>query len=250
MLNHALLKLVPFVTASATYPTATDVARGLHAEEGGRQGDPLRHTDCGLSGTPQEAPSSRPTHTPREYVMKLDSLHDLYVADLKDLYSAENQLLKALPRMVKAASHPELKAALEEHLEVTQVQVKRLETIFKELGVSPKGKKCVAMEGLIEEGKELIGEDASPAVLDAALIGAAQKVEHYEMAGYGTVRTYAHLLGYEDAADLLQETLDEEGEADKKLTILAGSIINVEAEEEGEDEEKEEEPAPKRGRKK
>ena len=163
--------------------------------------------------------------------MPLESLHDLYVNELKDLYNAENQLLKALPKMAKAADAPELKAAFEEHLEVTRGQVARLETVFADLGVSPKGKKCKAMEGLIEEGKELLEEDADPAVLDGALIAAAQKVEHYEMAGYGCVRTYARLLGYEDAADLLQATLDEEGEADKTLTGLAETVINVEAEE-------------------
>jgi ferritin-like metal-binding protein YciE len=163
--------------------------------------------------------------------MSLDSLHDLYVDGLKDLYSAETQLLKALPRLAKAATAPELKAAFTDHLAVTRAQVERLESIFAGLGASPKGKKCKAMEGLIEEGKEVIGEDGNPAVIDAALIGAAQKVEHYEMAGYGCVRTFARLLGYDDAADLLQETLDEEGEADKTLTNLAETTINVEAEE-------------------
>ena len=161
--------------------------------------------------------------------MKLASLHDLYIDELKDLYSAENQLLKALPKMAKAASAPELQTAFEDHLEETQGQVRRLERIFKKLDASPKGKKCKAMEGLIEEGKEVIEEDADPAVRDAALIAAAQRVEHYEMAGYGCVRTYARLLGYDEAADLLQETLDEEGAADKKLTKLAEASINAEA---------------------
>ncbi|VTS00542.1 Uncharacterized protein OS=Pirellula staleyi (strain ATCC 27377 / DSM 6068 / ICPB 4128) GN=Psta_0826 PE=4 SV=1: DUF892 [Gemmata massiliana] len=174
--------------------------------------------------------------------MSLNSLHDLYVEELKDLYSAENQLLKALPRMAKAATAPELKAAFTEHLTVTQKQVERLDQIFEELGVSPKGKKCKAMEGLIEEGKEIMQEDGEDSVIDAALIAAAQRVEHYEMAGYGCVRTFANLLGYEDAVTLLQETLDEEGEADKKLTELAETVINVEAEEaDGEEGEEEEE---------
>jgi ferritin-like metal-binding protein YciE len=178
--------------------------------------------------------------------MSLDSLHDLYVNELKDLYNAESQLLKALPKMAKAADSPELRAAFEEHLEVTRGQVSRLETIFTDLGVSPKGKKCKAMEGLIEEGKEILEEDADPAVRDAALIAAAQKVEHYEMAGYGCVRTYARQLGYDDAAALLQETLDEEGEADKTLTGLAESVVNAEAEKADDDE-----PAPRKaGRKK
>jgi ferritin-like metal-binding protein YciE len=154
---------------------------------------------------------------------------------LKDLYNAENQLLKALPRMAKAASDPRLRAAFTEHLEVTRGQVERLETVFDELGVSPKGKRCVAMEGLLEEGKELLKEGGEPAVIDAALIIAAQKVEHYEIAGYGCVRTFAWLLGYEDAVALLQATLDEEGAADKKLTELAEMVINIEAEEAGDE---------------
>jgi ferritin-like metal-binding protein YciE len=162
--------------------------------------------------------------------MKLESLRDLYVDELKDLYSAENQLLKALPKMAKAASDPKLRQGFVTHLEETRGQVERLEQIFEELETSPKGKKCKAMEGLVEEGKEMIEEDAEPAVKDAGLIAAAQRVEHYEMAGYGTVRTYAQLLGYENAAKLLQATLDEEGATDKKLTKLAQSI-NVEAEE-------------------
>lgn len=161
--------------------------------------------------------------------MKLLSLHDLYVSELKDLYNAETQLLKALPKMAKASTSDELRTAFEEHLEETRGQVERLDKIFKELGINPKGKKCKAMEGLIEEGKELLEEEAEPTVLDAGLIAAAQRVEHYEMAGYGCVRTFATLLGYEQAADLLQETLDEEGAADKKLTELAETIINVEA---------------------
>lgn len=173
--------------------------------------------------------------------MSLDSLHDLYVSELKDLYNAESQLLKALPRMAKAATTPELKTAFTEHLEVTRGQVGRLETIFENLDASPKGKKCVAMEGLIEEAKEVIDEGGEPSVVDAALIACAQRVEHYEIAGYGCVRTFANLLGYEDAAALLQETLDEEGEADKKLTELAETTINVEAEDANEEEEDEEE---------
>jgi ferritin-like metal-binding protein YciE len=160
--------------------------------------------------------------------MKVGTLHDLYVDELKDLYNAENQLVKALPKLAQAASAPELRTAFEEHLEQTRGHVQRLEQIFKKLDVSPKGKKCKAMEGLIEEGKEVM-DDVEPPVLDAGLIAAAQRVEHYEMAGYGCVRTFASLLGYDDAAELLQETLDEEGAADKKLTELAETIVNVEA---------------------
>lgn len=161
--------------------------------------------------------------------MKLESLHDLYVSELKDLYSAEHQLLKALPKMAKAASAPDLAKAFTAHLVETKGQVDRLDKIFKKLDASPKGKTCKAMEGLLEEGKEVMEEDADPTVMDAALIAAAQRVEHYEMAGYGCVRTFARLLGYDEAADLLQETLDEEGAADKKLTKLAETVINVEA---------------------
>lgn len=175
----------------------------------------------------------------------MNSLYDLYVDELKDLYSAENQILKALPKMAKKASAPELKEAFNEHLEVTRKQVERLDQIFAELEVTPRGKKCKAMEGLVEEGKEVLQEDGEPAVIDAALIACAQRIEHYEMAGYGCVRTFARLLEYTDAEKLLQETLDEEAEADEKLTQLADSVINVQAEEaegeEGEEEEGEEE---------
>ena len=156
--------------------------------------------------------------------MKLESLHDLFVDELKDLYSAESQLIKALPKMAKAAASDELRTAFEEHLKETEGQVQRLETIFKELETSPKGKKCKAMAGLIEEGKEMIEADGEDAVKDAALIAAAQRVEHYEIAGYGTVRTYAQILGMEDAANLLQETLDEEAAADEKLNSIAQNI--------------------------
>jgi ferritin-like metal-binding protein YciE len=161
--------------------------------------------------------------------MSMDSLKDLYVDELKDLYNAENQLVKALPKMAKKASAPELKRAFEEHLEQTKTHVNRLEQIFDELDEKPTGKTCVAMKGLIEEGNEIIGEDGDESVLDAALIGAAQKVEHYEIAGYGVVRTFASLLGEDNAVELLQETLDEEGETDKKLTAIAEENINVEA---------------------
>jgi ferritin-like metal-binding protein YciE len=161
--------------------------------------------------------------------MDLESLKDLFVDELKDLYSAENQILKALPKMIKKATSKELKSGFEQHLKETEVHVERLETIFKELEVSPKGKKCKGMEGVIADGKELMEEEAEPEVMDAGLIGAAQHVEHYEMAGYGCVRTYAELLGHNDFARLLQKTLDEERATDEKLTELARNI-NVEAE--------------------
>ena len=161
--------------------------------------------------------------------MELESLRALYVDELKDLYSAEGQILKALPRMIKAASNRDLKRALTEHERITRKQVQRLERIFKDLDESPRGKKCHGMEGLLEEGKELISEKPEPEVLDAGLISKAQHVEHYEIAGYGTVRAWAQQLGFDRQAELLQETLDEEGEADKRLSQLAESSINVEA---------------------
>jgi ferritin-like metal-binding protein YciE len=163
--------------------------------------------------------------------MSINSLKDLYIDELKDLYNAENQLLKALPKMAKKASAPELKQAFQDHLRQTEGHVTRLEKIFKGLGEKPTGKTCKAMKGLVEEGKEVIEEDGEESVLDAALIGAAQRVEHYEMAGYGVVRTFASLLGENDAMTALQKTLDEEGAADKKLTALAETVVNAEANE-------------------
>ena len=169
--------------------------------------------------------------------MSMDSLKKLYVDELKDLYSAETQLVKALPKMAKKATAPELKQAFQDHLEETKGHVERLEEIFEELDEKPTGKTCKGMKGLIEEGEEVIDEDGDEAVLDAALIGAAQRVEHYEIAGYGVARTFATHLGEDNAADLLQQTLDEEGEADKKLTQIAEEDINFEAAQEGEEEE-------------
>jgi ferritin-like metal-binding protein YciE len=161
--------------------------------------------------------------------MEMNTLRDLYIDELKDLYSAEKQLIKAIPKMAKAANDPELSKAFQTHLRQTERQVQRLEQVFEELGESPRGKKCIGMEGLIEEGNELIKEDPDPDVLDAGLIAKAQHIEHYEIAGYGTVRTYAQLMGADRQAQLLQETLDEEGETDKLLTQLAESSINIEA---------------------
>jgi ferritin-like metal-binding protein YciE len=161
--------------------------------------------------------------------MEIDSLRKLYVEELKDLYSAEKQILQALPRMAKKATNAQLRQAFQEHLEVTRMQVERLDRIFELLGKSSRGKKCKGMEGLLEEGKEMMQEDMEDEVMDAALISAAQRVEHYEIAGYGTVRTYAQLLGEKEHVKLLQQTLDEEGNTDKKLSQLAESTINVEA---------------------
>lgn len=160
---------------------------------------------------------------------EMNPLEELLQDELKDLYSAENQIIKALPRMAKAASSPELKRAFERHLEETRRQVERLEAIGEELEIKLTGKKCAGMEGLIEEGKELMQEIDDEDALDAGLIGAAQKVEHYEIAAYGTARTHAEVLGYRKIAKLLQQTLNEEGMTDKKLTQLAESLINVEA---------------------
>jgi ferritin-like metal-binding protein YciE len=161
--------------------------------------------------------------------MPLNTLEDLFVDELKDLYSAEKQLVKALPKMAKASSSPKLRKGFEDHLKQTRKHVERLEQIFSDLGVKPRGPKCEAMEGLIEEGKRMMQEDAEPAVMDAALIAAAQRVEHYEMAGYGTVRTFANMLGQKSAERLLQQTLEEESQTNEKLTELAESEVNVAA---------------------
>jgi len=163
----------------------------------------------------------------------MQTLQDLYEEELKDLYNAENQILKALPKMIRAASHPQLKRAFTQHERQTRQHVKRLERICRDLGVSPKGKKCVGMEGVIKEGAELIQERPEADVLDAGLIAAAQHVEHYEIAGYGCVRTYARLLGQEYHAGVLQQTLDEEKDTDELLTSLAEASINLEAENNG-----------------
>src|SRR4029077_5422825 len=143
--------------------------------------------------------------------MQIDSLQKLYVEELRDLHSAERQIIQALPKMIKAASSPDLNSALQEHLDITKEQLGRLDQIFEKLGKKGTGKKCKGMEGVIADGKEILEEDMAPEVLDAAIISAAQHVEHYEMFGYGTVRSYAQLLGDREAAKLLQTTLDEEG---------------------------------------
>lgn len=182
----------------------------------------------------------------------MESLMELLEEELKDLYNAENQLLKAMPRMAKKASSETLKQQLEMHREQTEGQVERLEKIAKQLDIKLSGKVCHAMKGLIEEAQEVLKETGDDATLDAALIGATQRVEHYEMAGYGVARTLATTLGHEDIAKLLQETLDEEKLADEKLTEIAEGEVyaaaNTSEDEEGmegEDEEMEEEEAPK-----
>jgi ferritin-like metal-binding protein YciE len=164
----------------------------------------------------------------QEDLMEHQALKELYVDELKDIYSAENQLVKALPKMAKAATSDELRTGFEEHLEQTRGHVQRLEQIFKALGEKPTGKKCKGMEGLVAEGQEMMEEDFEDDLMDAALISAAQRVEHYEIAAYGTVRTYAELLGEDQAVTLLEQTLGEEKETDQKLSDLA-SDINVKA---------------------
>ena len=161
--------------------------------------------------------------------MQIDNLEKFFVEQLKDVYNAEKQIVRALPRMSKAATDEELRNAFDTHLRETEKQVERLERVFKDFGQTPQGKKCVGMEGLIEEAKELLQEDVDPEVLDAGLIMAAQKVEHYEIATYGCLKTYAELLGNEDAARVLDEILEEEKRADQLLTEIAERSINVEA---------------------
>ena len=157
----------------------------------------------------------------------MDDLSALLEEQIQDLYSGENQIIEALPTMIEAARDDELKTALKEHLEETKTQKKRLEKIGEELGIDPDGEKCKGMEGIIEEGEELVEKEAEEDdVRDAAIIAAAQRVEHYEMAGYGTARTYARMLGHEDVASTLQQTLDEEGDADEKLTRIAEGHVN------------------------
>jgi ferritin-like metal-binding protein YciE len=160
---------------------------------------------------------------------KMSTLDELFLGEIRDLYDAERQLIKALPKMAKAASSEDLRAAFEEHLLQTEMQIDRLDQIFEALGEKASGKKCAAMAGLVKEGDEIAADTESTAVRDAGLIAAAQKVEHYEIAGYGAARTHAQLLGNEEAAQLLEETLEEEKEADEKLNALAESTVNEDA---------------------
>jgi ferritin-like metal-binding protein YciE len=161
--------------------------------------------------------------------MKLESLHDLYMCELRDLYSAEDQILKALPKMIEKAESTELRNALQSHLEETRGHVSRLNQVFEMHGEEAKKQKCKGMQGVLEEGDEMVGKDATPVVRDAAIISACQRVEHYEIAAYGTVRTYAEQMGQERAAAVLQETLDEEVAADETLTEIARDRVNIEA---------------------
>jgi ferritin-like metal-binding protein YciE len=184
----------------------------------------------GVSCLLQQQPNqTRKERERKRGIMNLETLKELYVNELRDLYNAENQLIKALPKMAKGASSDELKEAFEKHLEQTKGHVQRLEEVFQQLGEKTKGKTCQAMKGLIEEGSEVLKADGDDSVIDAAIIVAAQKVEHYEIAGYGSVRTFAQLLGQNKSAELLQQTLDEESEANELLNKLAEDIVNPEA---------------------
>src|SRR5438477_12555274 len=194
----------------------------------------LRCSDAFPSWWPVQAyrAYNKPNRNRRERktgIMNLETLKELYVNELRDLYNAEGQLVKALPKMAKGASSDELKEAFEKHLEQTKGHVQRLEEVFEEIDETPKGKTCKAMKGLIEEGSEVLKADGEDSVIDAGIIVAAQKVEHYEIAGYGSVRTFAQLLGKDKSAELLQQTLDEESETNETLNQLAEEIVNPEA---------------------
>lgn len=162
------------------------------------------------------------------FSMKLENLQQLFVKELRDLYDAEHQITEALPKLIDAAHNPQLKSALQEHLQITRQQISRLDQIFQKLNQKATGETCKGMKGVIKEGDEIVSAGGDPSTVDAGIISAAQRVEHYEMAGYGTVRTYAQLLGQQEMARLLQQTLNEEEEADQKLTQIASSV-NVEA---------------------
>jgi ferritin-like metal-binding protein YciE len=164
---------------------------------------------------------------------KLKNLEDLFLHELKDLYSAETQIIDALPKMMEKADDPQLKNSLQMHLEQTRNQRTRLSQIAEDMGIDPDGQKCAAMEGLIKEGEGLLDEKANPATKDAGIIAAAQKIEHYEIASYGTARYYAMMLGNQNAASLLEQTLNEEKATDQKLNVLAENKINIKAENEG-----------------
>jgi ferritin-like metal-binding protein YciE len=181
--------------------------------------------DRAVTGKPALSRSTIRFHNP----MELETLKDLYIHELKDLYSSEKQIIKALPKMVKAATDEQLAAGFQKHLEQTKEHAVRLEKLLKSHEQTTRGPKCKGMEGVLEEGAEMIEEEAEDDVRDAGLIAAAQRVEHYEMAGYGTARAYAELLGDKEGAELLETTLKEEGETDKKLTKLAKSVINLKA---------------------
>lgn len=162
------------------------------------------------------------------FSMKLENLQQLFLKELRDLYDAEKQITDALPKMIDAAKYPELKNALQQHLDVTKQQISRLDQVFQMLNEKPSGETCKGMKGVLKEGDEIVSQGGDPSTVDAGIISAAQRVEHYEMAGYGTVRTYAELLGKREIAQLLQQTLNEEKEADETLSNIARNV-NLEA---------------------
>lgn len=162
--------------------------------------------------------------------MKITNLHDLFMDQLKDIYSAEKQMINALPKMAKAAQSPEVRQAFEDHLQMSKQQLERLNQVFEQMGTNPGRKKCMGMEGLLKEAEEFMGEQVAPEVMDAGLIANAQRVEHYEIAAYGTVRAFAEMMGHKEAVGLLQQTLDEEGQTDQKLSQLAEQSVNFKAE--------------------
>lgn len=178
----------------------------------------------------------------------IDSLEELLVDELKDIYDAEKQITKALPRMIKKAGNDQLRTAFEEHLRQTEQQIERLEQVFEQFEIPARGKKCLGMQNLIKEGQEMMAEAEDDDTRDALMIAAAQKIEHYEIASYGTMRVWANLLGHTEAAALFEETLDEEKETDQLLTTIAESFVNQAAADEDDEEQEEEEEAPARGR--
>jgi ferritin-like metal-binding protein YciE len=210
----------------------------------------MRHRSCARLSSVHESALVLDTFAHMENrTMALDTLHDLMIHELKDLYSAERQLVQALPRMAKNATSNELQTAIRNHLAETEEHVARLQQLLEEFGESTRGQKCIGMEGLIEEAKELMDEDGDEDVLDAGIIAAAQRVEHYEIAAYGTVCEYARIMGHANAVELLGKTLEEEKKADELLTSLAEGGINALAQRDGQEgmgeegEEEEEEPS-------
>ena len=182
-----------------------------------------------VTASAQTLPAPKAVTDPKQLIStNVENLQQLFVEQLRDLYDGEQQITEALPKLIEKASNPQLKSALQEHLEITQRQIDRLDEIFDQLDEDAEGETCKGMKGVIKEGDDLVGKADDPAVRDASIITSAQRVEHYEIAGYGTVKTYARQLGKQDFARILEEILNEEKEADKKLTQIAESV-NIEA---------------------
>jgi ferritin-like metal-binding protein YciE len=216
---------VPIMTSPCEKTRAASIIVSFRRQRRGKKtAFSLRH----ITGAASLRPAA---HQPEDNTMPKgkESLEKLYLEQLRDLYSGEEQILEALPKMQQKTTHPELKRAFQQHYQQTEQQVQRLDQIFEMLGEKSDGPECKGMKGIIAEGDEVMKEFNDSDVLDAALISAAQRVEHYEMAGYGCARTYAHMLGFGEQANLLQRTLDEEGETDHKLTELAETVINIDA---------------------